>query len=323
MQAATVVRMLPMPLLEPTRPTEVECVQVRSESETSKKNNMRNIILFLAVITALKTCGQEKISELEIHLSLNGKTSISLQRGFPWQIMVTVTNPAAHQAALAKSLLERETVTERTGKTRSLDSLINGIILGSSQIPWYQMVGIKLTKTGRTDALPLTVLNPLPDKTVRLDDENTALVFFGADPETTAGFGVGDYKLRAFFLHRGKTITNDTVWSEEVAVSLKDPPVVDFSTLDTEQISFVARYWVKRGDCKKAENLVNALSASSTGSIEILKAEILECLGDDEKALELYQNALDRFNGSPSYEPPEYLWDKIHDIQEKLGKKRN
>lgn len=301
----------------------MECVAVRSESETSKENNMKNIILFLAVITVLRTCGQEKTSELEIHLSVNGKTSISLQRGFPWQIMVSATNPAAHQAAMAKILLEGGPVADRPGNTRSLDSLMNGIILGSREIPWYQMIGIKMTKGGRTVALSLNVLNPLPDKTIRLDDENSALVYLGADPETTAGFGTGEYILSAYFRHLGKSTPNDTIWSEEVVVALKDPPVVDFSALDTEQLIFVARYWVKRGDCKKAENLVNSLSPSSTGSIEILKAEIFECLGEDEKALKQYQDALDRFNSSPTYEPPEYLWDKIHDIQEKLGKRRN
>jgi len=284
---------------------------------------MRNIILFLAVMTALRTCGQEKISELEVHLSVNGKISLTLQRGFPWQMMVSVTNPAAHQASLVKILIEGESVTDKPGNTRSLDSIMNGIILGSSEMPWSQMIGLKITKGGRNDVLPYAVLNPLPGKTVKVDGENPALVYFGADPETTTGLAAGDYKLKAYLCLRVKGMSSDTVWSEEVNVALKDPPIVDFSSLDTEQISFVARYWVKRGDCKKAENLANTLSASVTGSTEILKAEILECLGEDEKALELYQDALDRFNSSPSYEPPEFLWDKINDIQEKLGKRRN
>jgi len=274
-------------------------------------------------MTALRTCGQEKISELEVHLSVNGKISLTLQRGFPWQMMVSVTNPAAHQASLVKILIEGESVTDKPGNTRSLDSIMNGIILGSSEMPWYQMIGLKITKGGRNDVLPYAVLNPLPGKTVKVDGENPALVYFGADPETTTGLAAGDYKLKAYLCLRVKGMSSDTVWSEEVNVALKDPPIVDFSSLDTEQISFVARYWVKRGDCKKAENLANTLSASVTGSTEILKAEILECLGEDEKALELYQDALDRFNSSPSYEPPEFLWDKINDIQEKLGKRRN
>ena len=281
------------------------------------------MMILIVVLAVLKTCGQEDKGNLELSLSANGNPSLVLQRGYPLTLMVSAVNPAARQAALLLLMAEEDPEALPAAQREILEEQALGIAFGSRENPWYDIVRFRITYLSDNRVVPLALarMKPFAGEQILLGSDNAAIAWFGADPGVTRTLPPGSYHLLAYVPPQ-PGLNDDTLWSEPVSLKTTDPPLDDFLLLDDESFSFVVQYWLKRDECLNAEALFSSLPAErkENDAFFALQGEMYECLGDDVRALRYYREALDRYRQSPAYEPPEPLWEKIHELQERIGK---
>lgn len=284
---------------------------------------MKKIYTLALILTALMSYGQQGADSLQIRLSVNNSTAPELRPGYPWVIMISLTNPSAGRIATAMQAFREEISALPEVQQALLRRKMEGFVIGSNDSPWYRSIRLDFVPdgAGASTVFPVVMLKPFPGAAIRLDYESAAVVYWGLDPEESVMLQPGKYSLRAVLPSGGSELPD--VKSDPVQITIRGPVVQDPLLLADPDIFFLIDYWLRRGECSKAEAIISG-RGRIPGSLTMstLQAEIFECLGDDSRALDAYLDALELFDEDATYEPPEYLWEKIHELQEKLGRRR-
>lgn len=284
---------------------------------------MKRLYTLIMIFAVLLSYGQSNVDSLRINLSVNSSSAPELRPGYPWVITITLTNPSAGRIAAAIQAFGEEINTLPDTQQALLKRKMAGFVIGSDDSPWYRNIRLVFSpeESGTSSVLPVVMLKPFPDAVSRLDFENAAVVCWGLDPEESALLKTGKYSLRAVLPSGGSELPD--LNSDPVVITIRGSVIQDPLLLADTDIFFLIDYWLRRGECTKAEAIISGLR-EMPGSVTMstLQAEVFECMGDDASALDAYLDALELFDEDASYEPPEYLWEKIHELQEKLGRRK-
>ena len=284
---------------------------------------MKKIYTLVLVLTALLSFGQQGADSLQISLSVNNSSAPELRPGYPWVITISLTNPTAARIATAMQAFGAEINALPEVQKALLKRKMEGFVIGSNDAPWYRNIRLEFSpeESGTSSVLPVVMLKPFPDAVSRLDFETAAVVCWGLDPEESVLLKTGKYSLRAVLPSGGSELPD--LNSDPVVITIRGSAIQDPLRLADPDIFFLIDYWLRRGECSKAEAIISGLR-KMPGSVTMatLQAEVFECMGDDASALDAYLDALDLFDEDAIYEPPEYLWEKIHELQEKLGRRK-
>jgi tetratricopeptide (TPR) repeat protein len=281
---------------------------------------MKNlIVLFIFLISvSIHTCGQNNGQGLTLDLSVNQKKEIAVQKGFPLIFDLKVQNQKAAEALQLMMLFEEDLKTSAIA-VDSLQHIANGYTIGSETGPWYENIRfflVKGEKRVRTDP-GLFPLTPVGKPVILLNGEALGISSLGMDPETSAKKEEGLVEIYAALTD---PVITDTLWSNSVKVHFREPVLVSYEELTSNQLYFIVKYWLRRNKCDKAMEVCELFSGKTEDDILIpnLKAEIYECQGNDEEALKFYQEAFENYLETDKYEPPVHLVKKISELQEKL-----
>jgi len=281
---------------------------------------MKNLIaLFIFLISGfIHTCGQNNSQGLTLDLSVNQKKEIAIQKGFPLIFDLKVQNQKAAEALQLMMLYEEDLKTSAKA-VDSLQHIANGYTIGSETSPWYDNIRFFLVKGGkkvRTDP-GLFPLTPVDKPAIPLNAETLGISSLGMDPETSAK---AEEELVEICAALTDPVIPDTLWSNSVKVRFREPVLVSYEELTSNQLYFIIKYWLRRNECDKAMEIYELFSEKTEDDILIpnLKGEIYECQGNDEEALIFYQEAFENYLKTDKYEPPVHLVKKISELQEKL-----
>jgi len=253
--------------------------------------------------------------ELRVNLKSFSSARISLEQGFPLILNLTLYStqefgPERYIDGLPDTL-RNDPVSLHT-----IDSLYGRGFSQRYPGPWYEQV---LFVQSFQDKIPGEnirpfPLNPLPPGELRVGLNESAFADFGVDPQNTAAWRSGWHTIKAGLLFR-----DDTLWSKNLHIEVVHP---ETSSDDKRRLKAMAHYLMRRGQCDSAavygRALLNA-EPQNTSNI-VLMAEIDECTGNLESALNLYRRALEAVEQEPVQPscPPVYLVRKINELQDKL-----
>ena len=221
---------------------------------------MKNLIaLFIFLISGfIHTCGQNNSQGLTLDLSVNQKKEIAIQKGFPLIFDLKVQNQKAAEALQLMMLYEEDLKTSAKA-VDSLQHIANGYTIGSETSPWYDNIRFFLVKGGkkvRTDP-GLFPLTPVDKPAIPLNAETLGISSLGMDPETSAK---AEEELVEICAALTDPVIPDTLWSNSVKVRFREPVLVSYEELTSNQLYFIIKYWLRRNECDKAMEIYEPVS---------------------------------------------------------------
>lgn len=256
---------------------------------------------------------------MDLRLSVNYETELTLPFGMPLIFTISVSNPEAREAA--ELLIRHPDLFEQAPeKLAAYEIKKAGYSLGSDLNPWYEKLELLSFREEETKAELLTTdrLPPVPWDKIQLHGDTTAFLYLGKDPF----FGPEDiqHTYMAVYLFVDEQGLVDTIRSNTIKVRFVTPGVRQPEDHDNDQLFFAAKYWLRKGECEKARPLAERYLDNNGEAYAAfsLDGQIRECLGDDEGALRSYHEAYQKFDQEKYYEFPVFLLKKIHELQEKM-----
>ncbi|HKW62807.1 MAG TPA: hypothetical protein VJN89_09705 [Candidatus Acidoferrum sp.] len=272
-----------------------------------------------------------------ISLEINDKTELVAYSGGPLIFCLTFANQTAMSAAIQnradeirrmsiQNVLSRGEISAQQAE-RMLASVrkreVPIIRLAGENQNWQQFVRFELQReNGEREPLqwPLKPAGRFPAGSVALDENSTPQLFYLLDPLTASQIIPGQYKVVAVLEMKDDGKPPGDSWrgraeSEPVNLSVIPKPAHLTSAQEEEVALQIARYYETAKDWTHALDSAQKALATNPGSIaaHMLVGDIKEASGDPRGALEAYQAAKEQFytRFPNSYEPPEYLIEKI------------
>lgn len=274
-------------------------------------------LLALLIMPCVLT-GQDEPS-LMMDLRAYQKRSFSTERGFPLVLNITLYST---QEFSMEDIVETLTDQERndTALIARIDSLYGRGFEYIFQVPWYEKLFFSVEDDQNISLFP-HVLHPLPPERLEVRFNEPQFVDLGIDPEETRLWSPGTITVRAGLpLSAG----SDTLWSDALHIAVGESVFERQDDYDNDGLYDLATYWLRRGDCRRAESAGKPLYdvAPENYAYVLLMANIRECAGDIHEALALYQRALQMSKNQPVQPscPPVYLVQKIRELQDKILK---
>jgi hypothetical protein len=277
-----------------------------------KKINMLGLLLLIPLLQAAQS------HDLLMDLNVNGRKQATVQKGYPVILTVDFYTIIDITREMALELLP-DTLKDDPASIQKIDSLFLPITLPETETDWYDRLIIQSEAPGqhRSFQISTKVIQPWPDKVFRVAQDASVNLNLGIDPEITKNWRTGQIILRA-----GMPIHADTIWSELVRITIKDPELRRITDFSQPQLYFTANYWIRRDECLKAADYINQLYANDPLNVNhvLLMAELSECNNDLEEAFRLYIKADEMYFEAPEALtcPPVYLHWKIQELQRKL-----
>lgn len=290
---------------------------------------MKQIIILLCISFAANVQAQKDLANFSIHFTINTDQKAEIRPGFPLILDISVSNPEARKMNQIASIFSTQIDTFPGHQKKKIDSVLAGYNLGTSSQPWYDELTVLCYPENNQDSLielVYQVLYPFPASQIVLDGNAIERIALGVDPENTANLQSGKYKLEVVRLPNYSPAIMDTVRSNSVQLSIAAPAITTFEELSDKDKYFIFKYFLQRKRCVDARELMGKIDQDAYSFVtnRIMSAELEECDGRIREALHFYYEALENYNEETQYGPSEYLWDKIHSLQEQLlmeGKK--
>jgi len=279
-------------------------------------------------------------------LQINGRREAIVFQGAPLILSVRLANQRAMNADLQNKANEAHQKEVQTTSARgnvpkektelALASFakplkIPSVTLGGEQTGWEQYLHFVLQEDARNSkalSWPLKLITVPPQKTLVLDQKNTAQLDYALAPESAAGLGLGQYYIVAVVEVPGDSNLAADRWrgrveSGPVELTIKERPA-RMSREEEENASLnLAHFYLATGEFKHALEDARKVVALNPNSIPgyILVGRAQEKLGDPRAALAAMDKALHEFYRQHPHpdEPPAYLIRKSMELRKKLG----
>lgn len=280
-----------------------------------------HLLFLFALVIASPTWGQQ--DQLQIHFSGNYVTTPVVVRGMP---LILQISPYSALGITKADLLSDvpDSLLLDSAFMAIIDSVYGPVMLSPTGTFWHTSVVIKAQASGQKRGFRLTthVLKPAPSDTNQFNPDEPLHLYLGVDPGDTRGWNTGTIKLTAGIPKIG---SQDTLWSNPVTLKISNQLIKKAIAATYAQQLEIGRYWIRRGDCGKANTIATQLNQqdSTQFSHVMLLAQAKECMGSDEEALRLMKKGLSLYTppARGHAEEPIMLWMKIDALQQKINRK--
>ena len=281
---------------------------------------MKRDIVLLSLIIPVLLSVRVPAQSIEVSLDVMFRDPGKVTRGMPVILDLCIVSKLGVTRdeviySLPDSLWDDPEILQR------LDSVFEPLFFVNTEKPWYRSLVFVIQPEGqkRKFTLEMNVLKPYPSDQAFFDYMDPLHIYYGIDPDETRKWKPGVVKIMAGLpLASG----NDTVWSKPLVLNIGVRTVKKQDDYAAEEKYKLARYWLLRDQCLKAEPFARILYAMDSTSFRntTILAEVEECKGDLHKALELLINSLEKYEGLPAEEPepPLLLMHKIEELQQRL-----
>ncbi len=275
------------------------------------------ITLALMILPLTAWC---QTSPCEISFNVNGSSTAEVRPGYPliWEVSLS----SRQETSLEERILTVPDSIRNTAEFKKrLDSLGYNLSTGSDDNPWYQQILYEYRSRSirKPEKAIKNLLEPFPSKSDVLGFNHSLRLNLGIDPGDTRKWKKGEFEVRAGFV---AGTSRDTAWSPWVKIRISGRELRKISDYTSEQLYFVAGYWLRRGECDKAESFAEALLQASPSNYgySALMGDIKYCRKDYSGALDFYEKALDIFESKADddMKPALPLIQRIQELQERL-----
>jgi hypothetical protein len=280
-----------------------------------------HMLFLIALLITAPAWGQR--NQLQIHFSVNYVTSPEVVRGMPLILQISPYSTLGLSKADLLSDVPDSLLLDSVFMA-IIDSVYAPIVLSATGTFWHTSAVIKAEPFGQKRNFKLTthVLNPSPKDTNQYKPDEPLHLYLGIDPDDTKEWNNGTIKLTAGLpmIHR-----HDTLWSAPVLLKVSNQVLKKGSAGSHSQLLEIGRYWIRRGDCDKANTIATQLYKQDSTQFThlMLLAQAKECLGRDEEALRLMKKGMSLYTPPVRghSEEPIMLWMKIDALQQKMNRK--
>lgn len=285
---------------------------------------MKRVVKVLSLIIPVFLSVLVSAQSIEVSLDVMYRDAGKITRGMPVVLDLSIISEIGVTRdevmySLPDSLWDDPEILER------LDSVFEPVLFVRTEEPWFRTMVFIIESEGQKSrfTLQMYVIRPFPPDRESFDHSEPLHIYYGIDPDVTRGWKPGVVKISAGL----PVLTgNDTVWSKPLILNVDVRTAKKPDDYSAEEKYKLARYWLLRDQCLKAEPFARILYAMDSTSFRntTILAEVEECKGDLSRALELFINSLEKYEGLPAEEPepPLLLMHKIEELQERLNSNR-